>query len=522
MSYTFRVCLTIITGLVLAVCSLAQDTSTSEPDDELARGLESLPVDFANDLRATRANVIELQTTEKDPQKRSDAWGNLGMIYHGQQLLDTALDAYRHALAEHEDARWHYLSAVIHLSRGDSETALAYLQQTVLLVPDYTAAWYRIGTIHLMQGEFETAEDAFLEAQKSEPTEAAILVGLADASLELGKTEDAMDYLQRAWTSSPTAGQIAYKLAQIYQEQGDDEKFEEWLSLTKGVRNPPQLEDPLLVEVASFSRNSRFYKKVADWAIQRGDIPSAISAMKSAVAVEPQNTDLSLDYALLLFMAQQREEAVKEVKGVLERDLESSRGWYRLAWMLRQSEDPEQYLEGLVAVRRSLEITDDDRARRLGAAMLIGAGRFEEAEEDYGLLLQKEPENAYYQYWLGMVQLAQNKCAGVNSIKRALVLKRDFGEAHVVLARAEALCGDTDKAIARIEALIGVKDDIDTRLAQAYIHLHAGKMESVKEIAEAALPHPDAQLLLNALDGNEKPTRLFEFGSPWWIPQELR
>lgn len=515
----------LLASIFIVACSFStfgQDASSTEVDDELSRGLDSLPEDFANDLRAARADVLEQQATEEDPQKRSDAWGNLGMIYHAQQFLDTALDAYRRALAQHEDARWHYLSAVIHLTRGDSETALAYLQQTVLLIPDYTAAWYRIGTTHLMRGEFEEADEAFLEALKSQPTAAAILVGLADARLELGKTEDALDYLQRAWTSSPTAGQIAFKLAQIYQEQGDDEKFEEWIGLTKGVRNPPQIEDPLLVEVASLSRNSRFYKKAADWAIQRGDIPSAISAMKSAVAVEPDNTDLSLDYALLLFMAQQPEDAIKEVKGVLERDLESSRGWYRLAWMLRQSEDPEQYLEGLVAVRKSLEIADDDGTRRLSAAMLIGAGRFAEAEEDYGLLLAKEPENAYYHYWLGMVRLAQNDCGGVNSIKRALSLKKDFGEAHVVLARAEALCGDTEKALARIEALIGVKDDIDTRLAQAYIHLHAGRIESVKEIAEAALPHPDAQLLMNALDGNEKPTRLFEFGSPWWIPQELR
>ena len=519
---SFRNYLALIVVVVFSFSTFSQDDPSVELNSELTRGLDSLPEDFANDLRTARADVIEQQATEEDPQKRSDAWGNLGMIYHGQQLLDTALDAYRRALAEHEDARWHYLSAVIHLSRGDSETALAYLQQTVLLIPNYTAAWYRIGSAHLLRGEFEAAQEAFLEAQKNSPSAAAILVGLADTSLELGNTEDALDYLQRAWTSSPTAGQIAYKLAQIYQEQGDNEKFEEWMSLTRGVRNPPQIEDPLLVEVASLSRNSRFYKKAADWAIQQGDIPSAILAMQSAVQVEPENTDLSLDYALLLFMAQQPEEAIKEVKGVLERDLESSRGWYRLAWMLRQSEDPEQYLEGLVAIRKSLELADDDGARRLSAAMLIGAGRFQEAEDDYGLLVQKDPENAYYHYWLGMVQLARNNCAGVNSIKRALVLKREFGEAHVVLARAEALCGDTEKAMARIEALIGVKDDIDTRLAQAYIHLHAGKMDTVKEIAEAALPHPDAQLLMNALDGNEKPTRLFEFGSPWWIPQELR
>ena len=501
---------------------LAQDQAASAVSAEIAKEIDSLPQAFADDLARTRSEILALEESEAESQTISNAWGELGMIYHGQQLVNAALDAYSRALGRYEDARWHYLSSVVFLGRGETDRALAHLQQTVLLQPEYASAWYRLGNTHLLRGEFDQAREALLEAQDLDANSAAILVSLADVELELGQTEQAMDYLNQAWAASPTSGQIAYKLAQIYQEQGDSVKYQEWLTQTQGVRNPPQIDDPLLVQVAGYSRNSRFFVRAADWAIQQGDIAGAISSMKRATEVDPENTDIALDYALLLFMANQQTTAIEEVKQILARDIESSRGWYRLAWMLRKSEEPEEYLEGLVAIRKSLELDDSAESRRLSAAMFIGSGQWTEAEADYQVLLETDPENAYYLYWLGMVQLAQNNCEGVNWIKRALVVKKDFGEAHLALARAEALCGATDIAVERIEAMLSIKDDIDTRLAQAYIRMHAGNMDQVQEIAEAALPHPDAQLIMNALDANEKPKRLFELGSPWWIPQELQ
>ena len=515
----------LLAGFIVLACgfqSLAQEAAEAPATEPFAAELNSLPAAFAEDLRKTRAAVIALQSTEEDPQQRSDAWGNLGMIYHGQQLMNAALDAYQRALVEREDARWHYLSSVIFLSRGEVDKALAYLQQTVLLTPDYAAAWYRLGTVHTLRGDFEQAKESFLQAQRTAPNQAATLVGLADVEVELGNSQQAIDYLSQAWAASPDSGQIAYKLAQIYRDLEDQEKYDEWIVLTQGVLNPPQVEDPLLVQVAGLSQNSRFYVKAADWAIQQGDIESAITAMKSATEVDPENADLKMNYVMLLFMAQQQKQAVDEVKQFLSENIASSRGWYLLGWMLSKSSDPEQFLEGLVAVQKSLELEDVPQTRRLVAAMLIGVGKFDEAETEYDQLLKSDAENAYYHYWFGLVQLAQDKCEGIDSVKRALVLKKDWGEAHISLARAEALCGQIDKAVARIDAIVEVQDSLETRLAQAYVKLHAGHVENIKEIAEAALPHPDAQLIMNALDANEKPSRLYELGSPGWIPQELR
>ncbi|MCY4655562.1 MAG: tetratricopeptide repeat protein [Gammaproteobacteria bacterium] len=516
----FWLCLALLGASVHPL--IGQEVEETGMPEAVRAELDSLPEEFKVDLNRTRVQVLELQGTAQNTQVRADAWGNLGMIYHGQQLTHAAIDAYGRALALYDDSRWHYLRAVIFLGRGDTDTALAHLQQTVLLSPDYAPAWYRLSGIHLDQGEFDRAKNALIQAREHAPNSAAILVRLADVELETEQLNQALDYLTQAWAIAPESGQIAYKIAQIYQIQGDDERFNEWITMTRGIRNPPQIDDPLLVEVAGYSRNSRFFIRAADWAIQQGDISAALSAMKSATEVDPENQEVLLNYATLLFMAQKTAEGIEEVKKVLEKDIDSSRGWYRLAWMLRRSTEPEEYLEGLVAIQKSLEIEESADARRLSAALFIGSGQFDDAENDYLKLLEDDPENAYYHYWLGMVQLAQNNCEGLNSIKRTILLKKDFGEAHLVLSRAEALCGETDKALARIDALIKIRDDIDTRLAQAYIRLLAGDMNQIQDTVEAALPHPDAQMIMNALDSNEKPRRLFELGSPWWIPQELQ
>ena len=516
--------------LLLSIGLFAQDEDSTEQStrklpaletDQIESHLAPLATNFADDLRRARSEVVDLEDSDAERADKADAWGNLGMIYHGQQLNELAQDAYLRAMSYFPDSRWHYLTAVLQLSRGKVDLAVSHLQQVVFTTPDYSPAWYRLGLIYLSKNDPEEAAKALEQARTLSPEEPAVLVGLADVAAANDQRQQATDLLTQAWAEAPGNSQIAFKLATSYRELGDTEQYEEWIANADGEHQPPSIDDPLLVQVASLSRNSNFYLTAAEWAVQRGDYPAAMSALKSASEIDPTNLEISQRYVAALAMSENFESALAESKRILEHHLESADAWFMLAWLSRRIADPELFLEGLLAAERSLELADTQRTRRLAAAMHIVAQQFAQAQSHYEQLLAGEPDSSYYLYWLGMVKLGQGDCTGRAELTKAVNSKPDWGEALVSLSRAHAMCGDADRSRQALARFGTVTENPEVQLARAYLQLAEGTNAPAKEVAEEWLPLPDAQLILNFIDAQAKPNTLYAVGSTAWLPQEL-
>ena len=178
-------------------------------------------------------------------------------------------------------------------------------------------------------------------------------------------------------------------------------------------------------------------------------------------------------------------------------------------------------MHGGIAIRKTIELDDLDEYRILAGALAMGGSRFGEAQTDYFALLERNPDNAYYFYWFGMSLLAENNCDGREAVSRALLVKPSWGEAHLVLARADVFCGDLSEATRRMQAIRAKNNDLEVRLAEAYVSVFLGDATRVRQMAEPELPHPEAQLVMNALDADANPNQVFAVESPWWIPLEL-
>ena len=101
-------------------------------------------------------------------------------------------------------------------------------------------------------------------------------------------------------------------------------------------------------------------------------------------------------------------------------------------------------------------------------------------------------------------------------------MRNDWGEAHIALARADALCGFAEAARSRAATLRGVQDSPETRITSAFAEAAGGRLDEARRLATTALPHPDAKLLLDALAAGGLPAKPFAPQSPWWLPPELR
>ena len=489
---------------------------------DIEEDLTGLPGELADDIRRSIQHTQEFVRNETDSVARAEQLGHLASILHAQQLLNAAEKVYTAALNEQEGYALRYLLAVIILQRGDLELAASHLNQVVLTNHEYVPAWYRLGTIRLMEGNPQEAQTAFQNANQIYGNSAAILTGLSDVHAAIGEWREAIEYLDKAWVYEPGNGQIAYKLATAHRQLGNEEDASRWTALANPNARPPSLEDPLLVEIAGMSRNARFFAQAADWAFERKDLPAAEQALEQATQLAPTNLEYSTKYAALLDMSGRKELAVAEIKRFLAVQTDSAAGWYHLARLLRETQDGEAYLQGLVAAERAAALDQsNDVYLVLAAAMSLQGELYSNAQEYYMRLVERSPGNPYYYYWFGLSRLAENHCDGREGLKRAIALKRDWGEAHVALARADAFCGELASASQRLAALSKAAADPDIQSAQAFVALLSGNNEQATQLAEVLIPDPDAQLVVDSIASGDRPTRIFADGSSWWIPPEF-
>ena len=476
-------------------------------------------------LRTAREQVLARVAELSEGAERADAWGGLGMLYHAQNRLREAAESYRRALDEAETIHWHYLLGVALADRGDVDGAAAGFRRALDLAEGrHMLASYRLGLALMADGQYAAAADALRDALAEAPEAAAVLTALGDAELGAGNLDAARDVLEQAAALEPGAGRIAYKLALTYRQLGDIESAEAWLERRNDLA--PAIDDPLLLEVVTLSLSPKFFTDAGRRAWQRGEPDEAVAAWRRAAELAPGDAEVGLMLAHGLGTLGRQDEAGAEVRRVLSLHPASARGWYLLAWMARDT-SPDGARE---AVQRSLQLADDEIARALSAALWMRQGRFRAAADDYQVLAAREPENAYYRYWLAMAYLGATSCEAARPIlAEALRLQPKWGQAHIALTRADALCGDRAvrlAAVAKARRLVDLEDAADTRITLALTLMAVGRSDDARPIIAAHRANPDADMLHGAIaeHGNaaiEALTRPFAEGSPWWLPAEL-
>ena len=510
---------------LLAAVLAAVAVSGDVPPKDDAPPMEDAPAQpvsvQATLTAAVQATEQELQQLE-DPGERAELLGRLAMLHHAQDMLGPAETAYRRALAERPHWRWHYLLAVALADQGATRSAIAaHRDALALAAPDHWLGHYRLGLLLLLEGNHAAATQALNEARAIVPKSAAVLAALGDAAVAREDFETARELFREAASLAPNAGRIAYKLALVHRRLGNIEAAERWLT----KRNPyaAPVDDPLLLEVAELSLSPKFFIKAGERAWERGERDDALAAWRNAASLAPHDADAGLVYAHALGMMGHRDASLAEVRRVLAQHPESPRAWYLLAHALRDTEHVDEALE---AARTSLQLADDTPARALLAALLMRSTHFKEAATHYQALAARQPNAPYYAYWLGLANLGAQSCpAALRPLRRALDQEPTWGQAHIALTRAQALCGTPEEqrqALAKAQQLVAAQNSADTRLTLAFAQLGLGRLASARDAAKAELPHPDAAMLIDAIDRGEPPSVPFAPDVDWWLPSELR
>lgn len=454
------------------------------------------------------------------PAARADAIGAVAMLYHAQEQLPAAVARYRRAIAAHEAVRWHYLLGAALADQGDLDAAASAYGRAIGLAPNDGLAHYRLGTTLMLRGGHQAAAGALREALVTMPDNAAVLAALGEAAAATGDLAAAREHLERAAALAPNAGRVAYRLGVVYRDLGQAKDAARWFERRNDVA--PTVADPRLLAVAERSLSPKFFVAAGNRAKARGDWPEALAAFERAQALAPNDVAAGLGRADALHALGNVEAALAATRALVAHAPEVADAWLLHAFLLHRSD---RLTDALAAADKGVALRPDRAGRTLLAALLMRGRQFVQAAAAYQQLAVEFPAAAYFRYWLAMARFGTGDCrGGRESMAAALALQPNWGQAHIALCRAIALCGEPEALRAareRTAALVAAADNVDTRLTAAFVALREGRGADVRRAANAALPHPDAEALLAALDADRLPAAPFAPGSAWWLPPEL-
>ncbi|MCL4179800.1 MAG: tetratricopeptide repeat protein [Verrucomicrobia bacterium] len=134
----------------------------------------------------------------------TQAWNHLGLAYHRVGRLEDATRAYEQALAlDRELASARFNLGCLDLERGDITGAIRELTAYVLVQPDSTAGWLKLGTSQLRASQTDDAEQSFRQALKIDAGAPEALNGLGLVQVQRRRYPEAYQHFQAATRAQP-------------------------------------------------------------------------------------------------------------------------------------------------------------------------------------------------------------------------------------------------------------------------------------------------------------------------------
>jgi len=412
----------------------------------------------------------------RDRPTDADAWGDLAMLCHANELLDDAAAAYERAeeLTPH-DALWPHLLGRVYESLSRTDDATRAYERSIAMEPHDVASRCSLARILTERNEDERARQLLVEAVESEPRSVAARVALARLALRSGVLDMAEKNLLLALDESLTCGPAHELLAQLYERRGDEAEAEIHHRWSRAGTSRIPLPDPYIdrVEKLAVSYSARLYRarRVADERRWSDAIDAARAALEQrSGAAEPRYL-----LGIALVRGGRVDDGLRELRAVTELDAFRSEAWIEISRVLVQRGEGATALATLDAACAALP--DDVPLRIERAGVRLRGGDRDGTRADVGRALELQPDSArafaargdLYQMRGADLDAARadadvrererNRAAqAVAAYERALELAVDLPEAYAGAGRAhmqlwELAEVDADKA-AHVDAAI--------------------------------------------------------------------
>jgi tetratricopeptide (TPR) repeat protein len=468
-------------ALLLAACSDPEVAVVPVP----APDVSTLAPSVRNRVGTARAEFDRIAAGKPRNVALGNAYGDLGMAYHAQDMVGAAEAAYRnaHALAPREK-RWPYLLGHLYADSSRIPEAIAQFEAVLAIDAADTPAQVYLGQLLVQQGELERARNLFEQAMQKPPALAAAHTGLGKVALAQQKYADAAQHFEKALELSPASSRLRQPLAAAYRGLGDSAKAQQALRGYSPAGLEPGLPDPvvdlLADKVASphvlISRGKRYG--------QAGRFDLAEPAFRVAVEGDPKNSEALANLGISLANLNRDEEARKYLEQAVAIDADDIAARFSLAVVQERlrhedlavpqyeaalAKDP-AHLQALAQLadlklrngqadaaaklyRRASEKSPESPRFLFSHAMAsVKAGRYADARASLETLTQRDKDPVFRNAFAKVLATAPE--AGTRDGKRALAIARELftetqrnADVAQTLAMALAESGDFDEAV---------------------------------------------------------------------------
>ncbi len=378
---------------VLCACGDDPASPPSEPaavDPDFVRtDMPALP-----DLTGIDAEVAELVRAvhaklSSHRELDTGLWLHYGRVLHAHGYNLEAEVAYVRAAQGAEEARFEslYLAATV-LREIDVARSLEHVTAALALRDDLGNAHVLAGVLHEAQSNMGAARRAFERAHATEPTSHSAF-GLGRVALANGDHARAIHHFETALNGAPDHHEILAPLARAYNLAGRDADAERTAARVRTEELPTALSDVFLREVLLQGTSYQGYVSRGDDAAANGRRAEAIELFGRAIAKRPQAVETVLSRAVLLAEVGRFEDALIDVRRVLELKVGHA-GALCLAARCHVALDRNDEAER--ALKTALELHPEHRLARYALAQLIAPDRPKKARTLLAGLVGELPE----------------------------------------------------------------------------------------------------------------------------------
>ena len=337
-----------------------------------------------NSLAASAKNADTSDTT------LSDAYANLGQLYHAYSLSDPARECYLNAstLAP-GDFRWIYMLAKLDQQEGRFDDAIKRYRVAILLQADYIAIHVNLGNIFLELNRPDDAEKSFSSALRIDKDNPAAHYGLGQVAMSNRSYFEAVTHFEQTLAQVPGANRVHYSLAMAYRRLGNAEKAKAHLAQqgTVGVR----VFDPMMDGLQELVTGERVYLSRGKVAFEARRYAEAATEFRKAVTAKPDSVTARINLGAALTQTGDLKGAAEQFEEAIRIEPSRANAHYNLAVILAGENKHELAINHL---RSALKVEPNDlTARFLLAQELKRSGSLDEALSEYSRVVQAAPGN---------------------------------------------------------------------------------------------------------------------------------
>ena len=345
--------------------------------------------------------VVGTETVSRE--KRGQAFGELGQLYHAYELNDAAEACYYNAVVlDPTSFRWKYSLGYIRQTMGKFSEALEIYGQVKLDRLDSQQAYLihiRMGECYRKLNQRQQAKKAFDAAYGINPQGAAVLARLGEIALQEKQYEEAIKLLVSALQRQPDANKLHYSLAMAYRGAGDMEKARYHLAKKGMVGIQPP--DPLKKRLENLVTGYRVHLLAGKMAFSAGRYAEAAAEFQKAVEADPKKPAARINLGTTLVKFRKYRQAIGHFLTALQLAPDNLTAHFNLGKLYGFFGNDEKAVQHLQIVVN--EAPKDFNAHHALANAYRKVQRFDKAVEHYKAALAIEPGLSWA--WLDMSSL---------------------------------------------------------------------------------------------------------------------